>query len=149
MPFASPTTRKTGWRNLSVLALTIDTPKSAELTLIGIPDPKEQDGSRKTTEIKARLVDGTAIELRQPVPMAGFSGAAALDGQGRFLGMMEMHNAVLASAEAAAPPVRLVTAETIRGFLNSHNVDAAQTQTGDAKSLDAKASVVRMICVRK
>ena len=54
----------------------------------------------------------TAIELRQPVPMAGFSGAAALDGQGRFLGMMEMRSAVLASAEPAAPPVRLVTAAT-------------------------------------
>jgi len=89
-------------------------------------------------------VDGTAIELRQPVPMAGFSGAAALDGQGRFLGMMEMRNAVLASAEPAAPPVRLVTAETIRGFLAANHVDAAPAQTGDAK-----ASVVRMICVRK
>ena len=40
------------------------------------------------------------IELRQPVPMAGFSGAAALDAQGRFLGMTEMRNAVLASTES-------------------------------------------------
>jgi hypothetical protein len=133
-----------GPRKLSVLALTVDAPKSADLTLIGIPDPKEQDGSRQLTEIKARLVDSTAIELRQPVPMAGFSGAAALDGQGRFLGMMEMRNAVLASAESAAPPVRLITAETIRGFLGGHNVAVTQTSTGDAK-----ASVVRLICVRK
>jgi hypothetical protein len=133
-----------GPRKMSVLALPADAPKSGELTLIGIPDPKEQDGTRKLTEIKARLVDGSAIELRQPVPMAGLSGAAALDGQGRFLGMMEMRNAVLASAESAAPPVRLVTAETIRGFLSSHQVASADTQTGDAK-----ASVVRMICVRK
>jgi hypothetical protein len=133
-----------GPRKLSVLALPVDAPKSGELTLIGIPDPKEQGGSRALTEVKARLVDGSAIELRQPVPMAGFSGAAALDGQGRFLGMMEMRNAVLASTEAAAPPVRLVTAETIRGFLAAHDVASAPTQTGDAK-----ASVVRMICVRK
>jgi hypothetical protein len=132
-----------GPRKVSVLALPVDAPKSGDLTLIGIPDPKEQDG-RKLTEIKARLVDGTAIELRQPVPMAGFSGAAALDDQGRFLGMMEMHNAVLASAEPAAPPVRLVTTETIRSFLAAHQVAGADTQTGDAK-----ASVVRMICVRK
>jgi hypothetical protein len=133
-----------GPRKLSVLALPLDAPKSGELTLIGIPDPKEQDGSRKLTEIKARLVDGTAIELRQPVPMAGFSGAAALDSEGRFLGMMEMRNAVLASAEPAAPPVRLITAETIRGFLAANHIDATPAQTGDAK-----ASVVRMICVRK
>ena len=130
-------------RKLSVLALNVDAPKSGELTLIGIPDPKEQNGSRKLTEIKARLSDGNSIELRQPVPMAGFSGAAALDGQGRFLGMMEMRNAVLASIEPAAPPVRLISAATIRGFLDAHNV-AAASETGDAK-----ASVVRMICVRK
>ena len=73
--------------------------KSGDLTLVGIPDPKEQEGRRKLTEIKARLADGSGIELRQPVPMAGFSGAAALDAQGRFLGMMEMGNAVLASIE--------------------------------------------------
>ncbi|MBI3703952.1 MAG: peptidoglycan-binding protein [Rhizobiales bacterium] len=125
------------------LALTADTPKSAELTLVGIPDPKEQDGNRKLTEIRARLNDGSSIELRQPVPMAGFSGAAALDGQGRFLGMMEMRNAVLASIEPAAPPVRLIGAAAIRAFLEAHNV-AASRETGDAK-----ASVVRMICVRK
>ena len=130
-------------RKLSVLALNVDAPKSGELTLIGIPDPKEQDGRHKLTEIKARLVDGSSIELRQPVPMAGFSGAAALDGQGRFLGMMEMRNAVLASIEPAAPPVRLIGAATIRGFLDAHNV-AAPSESGDAK-----ASVVRIICVRK
>jgi len=43
-------------RKVSALALNIDAPKSGELTLVGIPDPKEQDGSRKLTEIKARLI---------------------------------------------------------------------------------------------
>ena len=133
-----------GPRKASPLALTRDAPRTGELTLVGIPDPKEQDGSRKLTEIKARLADGSAIELRQPVPMAGFSGAAALDAQGQFVGMMEMGHAVLASVEASAPPVRLISAETIRGFLAAHDVQTAQTTTGDAK-----ASVVRVICVRK
>ncbi len=137
-----------GPRKFTPLALPKDAPKTGDLTLIGIPDPKEQ-GNRMLTEIKARLVDGTAIELRQPVPMAGFSGAAALDGQGRFLGMLEMRNAILASAEPTAPPVRLVNTEAIRGFLTLQNVATEPTQTGDAKSLDAKTSVVRMICVRK
>lgn len=133
-----------GPRKISSLALTRDAPKAGELTLVGIPDPKEQDGSRKLTEIKARLIDGSTIELRQPVPMAGFSGAAALDAQGQFVGMMEMGHAMLASVEASAPPVRLISAETIRGFLAAHHVQTAPTQTGDAK-----ASVVRIICVRK
>jgi hypothetical protein len=133
-----------GPRKMSPLALTRDTPKTGELTLVGIPDPKEQNGSRKLTEIKARLADGSGIELRQPVPMAGFSGAAALDAQGQFLGMTLMGNAVLASIEASAPPVRLITAETIRGFLAAHQVPPAPAQT-----TDARASVVRIICVRK
>jgi hypothetical protein len=133
-----------GPRKLSPLSFPQDAPKTGELTLFGIPDPKDQNDSRKLTEIKARLVGGSGIELRQPVPMAGFSGAAALDSQGRFLGMMEMRNAVLASIEPAAPPVRLVTAETIRGFMTAHNVAA-----NDAPTTDARASVVRMICVRK
>ena len=133
-----------GPRKLSPLSFPQETPKTGDLTLFGIPDPKEQDGSRKLTEIKARLVNGTGIELRQPVPMAGFAGAAALDGQGRFLGMMEMRNAVLASIEPSAPPVRLITAQTIRGFLARQNVAA-----NDVPGTDAKAAVVRMICVRK
>ena len=136
-----------GQRKISPLSLARDAPKSGkphDLTLIGIPDPKEQDGSRKLTEVKARLADGTAIELRQPVPMAGFSGAAALDAQGQVLGMMEMGSAVLASVEATAPPVRLISAETIRGFLERNHVAAATAPTADAK-----ASVVRIICVRK
>jgi hypothetical protein len=132
-----------GARKLSPVMLARDVPKAGELTLIGIPDPKEQDGRRKLTEIKARLASGSAIEPRQPVPMAGFSGAAAFDAQGRLLGMMEMSNAVLASVEAAAPPVRLVGADTIAGFLDSHHVQAAQAQT-----IDAKTSVVQIICVR-
>jgi hypothetical protein len=131
----------------SPLALPQDAPKNSEtsddVTLIGIPDPKEQDRAKPLTEIKARL-DGSAIELRQPVPMAGLTGAAALDAQGHVLGMTAMRNAVVASTEATAPPVRLVGAGAIRDFLSANNVAPAQTQVGDAK-----ASVVRIICVRK
>jgi hypothetical protein len=133
-----------GAHNAAPLALTQDAPKSGDLTLVGIPDPREQGGSRKLTEVKARLADGAAIELRQPAPMAGFSGAAALDAQGHVLGMMEMGHAVLASVEAAAPPVRLVSAAAIRAFLAAHDVAPAAAPTADAKS-----AVVRIICVRK
>ena len=132
-----------GPRKLSPLSFAQDAPKTGDVSLVGIPDPREQ-GDRKLTEIKARLAGGTAIELRQPAPMAGFSGAAALDTQGRFLGMMEMRSAVLASIEPAAPPVRLVTAQTIRDFLSVNKVAASA-----APASDAKASIVRMICVRK
>ena len=132
-----------GARDLTPLTLAPDASKKGDITLVGIPDPKEQNGAKKLTEIKARLGIGNAIELRQSVPMAGFSGAAALDAQGQVLGLMEMRNFVLASIEPAAPPVRLIAADTIRNFLVAHNVPPAQ-QAGDAR-----ASVVRIICVRK
>lgn len=119
-------------------------PKSSDITLLGIPDPKEQNGSARLTEIKAQVTDGNSIELRQSGPLAGFSGAAALDRQGRFAGMAEMRNAVLASIEPALPPLRLIRAETIRAFLDAHKVPAAA-----AHSADASKSVVRIICVRK
>src|SRR6185312_2859148 len=111
-----------GSRKLAPLPLSNAAPKAGEVTLVGIPDPKEQDGRKALTEIKARVTDGTAIELREPVPMAGFSGAAALDASGKFLGMAEMRNAVLASAGPAPPPLRLIPAPTIRAFLEARDV---------------------------
>ena len=118
--------------------------KAGDLRLFGFPEPKQKGGPEKPAEIKARLADGTAIELREPAPMAGFTGAAALDPQGRFVGLMAMQSFVLASNEPAAPPVRLVPAARVRDFLAAHDVPLAPS----AKA-DAKASVVRVICVRK
>ena len=133
-----------GARKLPALALAREPPKAGDITLIGIPDPKEQDGAKKLTEIKAKLTDDAAIALRQPVPMAGFSGAAALDAKGQFLGIMETRNFVLASAEPTLPPVRLISAAAIREFLAKHHVAVADGATGDAR-----AAAVRIICVRK
>ncbi len=130
-------------RKFTPVALTRTAPRGGELTLIGIPDPQEGAG-RKLNEVKARLADGSAIELRRPVPMAGFSGAAALDPQGQFLGILQMRRAVLASLDSAGPPVRLINAAAIRAFLAAHNVPLA-----DTPAADAKAAVVRIICVRK
>jgi hypothetical protein len=134
-----------GQRKLSPLALPRDAAKSGDVRLAGIPDPREQNDSRQLSEVKARLAAGNAIELRQPVPLAGLSGAAALDAQGHVLGMMEMGRAVLASVETASvPPVRLVTADTIRTFLAMQHVPPASATTADART-----AVVRIICVRK
>jgi hypothetical protein len=131
-----------GKRDLAVAAFAHDAP-TADFALAAIPDPHIQDGGRKLTEVRAQLGDGNAIRLRQPVPLGGFSGAAALDAQGRVLGMMETRNAQLASADAALPPVRLVPASAIRDFLTTHHVVPPQA------SADSRAAVVRVICVRK
>jgi hypothetical protein len=133
-----------GAHGLPALALAREPAKAGAITLIGIPDPKQQDGTKKLTEIMARLTDGAAIALREPVPMAGFAGAAALDDKGQFLGMMETRNFMLASAEPALPPVRLIPAAAIRDFLDRQHVPLAQV-----KGADARAAAVRIICVRK
>ncbi|MFA6265943.1 MAG: peptidoglycan-binding protein [Pseudolabrys sp.] len=133
-----------GPRKLSPLSLTRAAAKTGDVTLAGVPDPKEGNGQAKIIDVKARIVDSNAIELRQPVPMAGFTGAAAIDNDGRFVGMMEMRNAVLASIAPSAPPVRLVRAEEIRAFLNAHKVAPPATATANPRD-----AVVRIICVRK
>lgn len=115
----------------------------ADLTLVGIPDPREQHGADRPREIRAQLIGDSEIRLRQPVPVAGLSGAAALDARNRFVGMMETRNFVVASAEPTAPPVRLVDAATIRNFMTAHHVLPA------AHGGDPRNAVVRMICVRE
>lgn len=117
--------------------------QAGEATLIGIPDPRAQNGRDAPTEVKARLTVSGGIELRQPAPMAGLAGAAAVDAQGHFAGLAELRSTQVASTEPVFAPVRLVGAAAIRDFLAAHNVTAA------AASGDARAAVVRIICVRK
>ena len=133
-----------GQRKLPALALPPGPATAKALTVIGIPDPKEQQGGNKSKEIKARLVGGTAIDLRQPVPMAGISGAAVLGDDNRVLGMVATRNAVLASNGPALAPVHLVPAAEIREFLAAHGVTPATAPTADARN-----ALVRVICVRK
>jgi S1-C subfamily serine protease len=112
-----------------------------DIKLVGIADPNTQNGNSRPSTMAAQLSDGNAIRLRDPLPLAGFSGAPALDAQGRVLGIMEMHGMQLASAALATPPVRLVPATTIRDFLTAHNVTSPASGAGEA-------AIVRVICVR-
>ena len=132
-----------GAHRLPALPLAREAATAGDITLVGIPDPKEQNGAKKLTEIKAKLADGAAIALHQPVPMAGFAGAAALDAKGQFVGIMETRNFTLASAEPTLPPVRLISAAAIRDFLDKQHVPLAQAGG------DARTAAVRIICVRK
>ena len=75
----------------------------------------------------------------------GFSGAPALDSDGRFAGIALLKPVQVAGPTNGVPAAQavLVTAETLRDFLKANGVNAA----GGAS--DAKASVIRVICVRK
>ena len=80
-----------------------------------------------------------------PPPTLGFSGAAALDGDGSFAGIVLLKPLVVAGPANAAPTAQtvLVPADVVREFLKTQGVNA----TG--ASSDARAAVLRVICVRK
>jgi hypothetical protein len=130
-----------GARELRPIVLAGESTKSGDLTLFGIAEPDAQNGGRAVSVTRARLNDGRI----EPQPTPGFTGAAALDPQGKVTGMVTLKPAVVAGAPAS-PQAALTPVETIRNFLDAQNVAPAPTAvTGDA----AKASIVRVICVRK
>jgi S1-C subfamily serine protease len=130
-----------GKHKLTPATLATDKAAATDFKLVGVPDPGTQNGGSLHSSIAAQLGENNAIRLREPMPLAGFSGAAALDRQGRVLGIMEMRSIQLASVQPAAPPVRLVPADAIRNFLATHHIAPAQGG-------DGAASIVRIICVR-
>lgn len=130
-----------GARELKPAVLAGETTKAPELTLLGIAEPGAQDGGRAVSVARARLSDARI----EPAPGPGFTGAAALDAQGKVTGMVTLKPALVAGT-GAGPQAALLPVETIRNFLDAQNVaPAASAVTGDA----AKASIVRVICVRK
>ena len=135
-----------GARGLKALNLANAATKTA-LDLTGIADPQNQGGGGAVTGVKAsvaQLGGGSNLALT-PAPAPGFSGAPALDGDGRFAGVALLKPVQVAGSTDGVPAAQavLVTADTVRGFLKTNNVNAA------GASADAKASVVRVICVRK
>jgi len=119
--------------------------KGADVTLVGVADPQAQGGGRAVSAVKARLSDALALE---PAPALGFAGAAALDAQGRLAGMAVLNIPVVAgTAPAPSATAALAPVEAIRNFLDANNVAPAAGSVAGADA--AKASVVRVICVRK
>ena len=135
-----------GVPGLKPLALSGGSAKSA-VELTGIADPQNQAGGAAVSSIKATAapIGGGGDAALSPPPAPGFSGAAALDGDGKFAGIALLKPAVVAGATNATPAAQavLVPADTLREFLKAHDVTAA------GGSPDAKAAVVRVICVRK
>src|ERR1700692_2189352 len=109
-----------------------------DLTLVGIADPLAQAGGSAVTRTPAHR---NAQNL-DPAPKLGFAGAAAVDAQGRFAGMVDLSSTAVAGAGAVSQAT-LIPAETLRAFLQTQNIALI---TG-RNAIDQ--SVVRMICVRK
>jgi len=121
----------------------------SSVDIVGIADPQNQGGGGAVTSIKSQMTQvGTGGDLAlSPPPAIGFSGAAALDGDGKFAGLAVLRPVVVATtAIANTPPATqavLVSGDAVRDFLKANDVTASGIST------DAKAAAVRVICVRK
>jgi peptidoglycan hydrolase-like protein with peptidoglycan-binding domain len=132
-----------GASTLTPAAIVHEGATASPLTLVGIADPQAQGGARAVSTVAARLDD----DHLAPTPQFGFAGAAAIDGAGHLFGMVTLKAPVLADAGATAlPAATVVPVDTIRQLLDSQYVTPA---TGRAGIEAMKASVVRVICVRR
>ena len=120
-------------------------PDSPGVTLLGVADPQTQSGAAAVSAVSARLGAGAATRPLDTVPALGFAGAAALDAQGHFAGMVVMKAPVVAGPNAA-PQAAMVPVDRIRNFLEANYVAPA---SGAAGAEAAKPSVTRVICIRK
>ncbi len=109
-----------------------------DFTLVGIADPLAQAGGGAVTRAPARR----SAQGLDPAPKLGFSGAAAVDAQGRFAGMVDLKSTAVAGTGAVSQAT-LIPAETLRAFLQAQNI----ALTTGRNAIDT--SVVRVICVRK
>jgi len=135
-----------GARGLKPLALSDGAAKSG-VDITGIADPQNQGGGVAASSVKASVTQvGSGNDLAlSPAPAIGFSGAAALDSEGKFAGIALLKPVIVAGLPNAAPAAQaaLVSADIVRAFVKANGVNAADG------SSDARASVVRVICVRK
>jgi hypothetical protein len=112
------------------------------VVLTGIADPQNQGGGATITTANATLSSATILS---PAPAIGFAGAAAVDSDGTFAGVTLLKPTVVAATSSQpGNDAALVPAGQVREFLKANGVTAM-----DGQKADAKASVLRVICVRK
>ena len=113
-----------------------------DVSLLGIADPQAQGGGSAVSVAKGRVTETLAVD---PAPALGFDGAAALDAQGRLVGIAGLKPPVVVGPSVGTSAT-LMPVDAVRRFLDAQNVAPA---SGAASVEAAKASVVRVICVRK
>jgi len=131
-----------GASGLKPLALGDGGAAKSSVTLTGIADPQSQGGRNAASTMTAQVGGDLALT---PEPAPGFSGAAAIDTDGRFAGLVRLKPAAVAGATGTPLPAQavLVPADAARAFLKAKDVTPA------SGTPDAKAAVLRLVCVRK
>jgi hypothetical protein len=131
-----------GARNLTSLPLAGEAAASGDVTVVGVPDPQSGDNAPATAS--AKLSTGGATATLQPAP--GLAGAAIVDRDGHFGGIVGTQTSVVASALPTAPQPGVIAAATVKDFLGRNGVALA---SGKGSVEAAKAATVRIICVRR
>ncbi len=131
-----------GASGLKPLAFGSDGAAKSSVTLTGIADPQSQGGRGAASTMTAQAGNDLALT---PEPAPGFSGAAAIDTDGRFAGLARLKPAAVAGATGTPLPAQavLVPADSVRAFLKARGV------TPVSGAPDAKAAALRLVCVRK
>jgi hypothetical protein len=127
-----------GARDLVPAALDGATGAFGAVTLYGVADPLAQGGGAAVGSAAAQL----SAQGLDPAPKPGFSGAAAVDAQGHFAGIVELKSAIVAGP-GVAPQATLIPASAVRAFLQAQSVTPASSHAA------MEESIVRIICVRK
>lgn len=134
-----------GASGLKPLAISGSGATKLGINLTGIADPQNQGGRNAVTSVAATATAAGAETSLSPEPALGFSGAAAIDSEGKFAGVARLKPAIVAGPAGTPLPSQalLVSADSVRDFLKAKGVAVA------SGSSDAKASVLRLVCVRK
>ncbi|MCK1740101.1 peptidoglycan-binding protein [Bradyrhizobium sp. 139] len=134
-----------GARGLKPLGLTGGAAKM-NVDIIGIADPQSQGGAAGVSSVKGALAPVTSSDSAlSPPPAVGFSGSPAIDSDGKFAGIALVKPVMVAGPATSMPASQavLVSADAVRDFLKANEIKA------NGSSTDAKAAIVRVICVRK
>jgi hypothetical protein len=108
------------------------------VTLYGSADAPSEPGGATVASTTAQ----SSAQGLDPTPKLGFAGAAAVDAQGRFAGIVALKSPVVAGIGPVTPEATLVPADAVRGFVQAQGIAPASGQAAMAQS------VVRVICVR-
>jgi peptidoglycan hydrolase-like protein with peptidoglycan-binding domain len=136
--------RINGVSGIKPASLAAEGAAAGEGTLIGVPDPTAQAGGGDVSSVKARVVVvGSTRTLDPPPP---FSPAALFGSDAKLAGILPLRDMLSSSAVSTVPPAVLVPAETIRAFLQKHDVPL---EPAAASPGPVNESVTRVICVRK
>ncbi len=136
-----------GARHLTPIGLIGARPQGDDVTLVGIADPQSQAGEAVISTASAKLGPGANERPLDTPPPPGFFGAAAIDRQGQLAGVVVSKPAVIAGGESApAPQAAVVPTAKLIPYLDASYVAPASGKPGVN---EARASVVRVICVRQ